>query len=180
MSKNNFYALSGVMGGGKSAVLSRLTELGILCVPEPAREILAEQRRIKAMGVPEKNPGLFTMLMLSRSMHNYSAHRSEAEPVIFDRGIPDMIAYARLFRLEKTPYANAAQEIRYNPNVFYFSAWENIYATDSERIMSFEDASAFGSVVKSIYEGCGYYLLDVPRLTVEERVQFVLNYIKNP
>jgi predicted ATPase len=178
MSKMNFYVLSGAMGAGKSAVLSRLTELGILCVPEPARQILAEQRSIKGMGVPEKSPDLFTMLMLSRSLHNYSAHCSETETVFFDRGIPDMIAYARLFRLDETPYANAAQEFRYNPNVFYFPAWESIYTTDSERKMSFEDASAFGSVVKSIYAECGYHPLDVPRLTVEERVQFILNCIK--
>ena len=168
------------MGAGKSAVLSRLTELGILCVPEPAREILAEQRRIQGTGVPEKRPDLFTMLMLSRSIHSYSAHRPEAETVIFDRGIPDMLAYARLFRLDETPYANAAREFRYNPNVFYFPAWEKIYTTDSERKMSFADASAFGSVLRSIYEGYSYHLLDVPRLTVEERVEFILNCIQNP
>lgn len=176
----NFYILSGAMGAGKSAVLSRLTELGILCVPEPAREILAEQRRIKGMGIPEKSPDLFTMLMLSRSIQDYTAHRPEAETVVFDRGIPDMIAYARLFRLDETPYANAGREFRYNPNVFYFPAWENIYTTDSERKMSFADASAFGKLVKSIYEGCGYHVLDIPHLTVEERVQFILNCIKKP
>lgn len=179
MSKMNFYVLSGAMGAGKSATLSRLTELGMLCVPEPAREILAEQRSIKGRGVPEKSPDMFTMLMLSRSIHDYSIHRPEAETVIFDRAIPDMIAYARLFRLDETPYVNAAQEFRYNPNVFYFPAWEKIYRNDSERKMSFDDASAFGSVVRSIYEGCGYHILDVPRLTVEERVQFILNCIKN-
>jgi predicted ATPase len=89
-----------------------------------------------------------------------------------------MIAYARLFQLDETPYTNAAREFRYNPNVFYFPAWESIYTTDSERKMSFEDASAFGSVVSSIYAGCGYHLLDVPRLTVDERAQFILNCIK--
>ena len=180
MSKTNFYVLSGAMGAGKSAVLARLTELGILCIPEPAREILAEQRTIKGTGVPEKSPDLFTMLMLSRSIHNYTAHRPETETVVFDRGIPDIIAYARLFQLDETPYANAAREFRYNPNVFYFPAWEKIYTTDSERKMSFEDASAFGSILKSIYAGCGYHVLDVPRLTVEERVEFILDCIKNP
>lgn len=174
----NFYILSGAMGAGKSAVLSRLTELGTLCVPEPAREILAEQRKIEGTGVPEKSPDLFTMLMLSRSIHNYSIQRPEAETVLFDRGIPDMMAYARLFGLDETPYANAAREFLYNPNVFYFPAWEEIYTTDSERKMSFAEASAFGSVVQSIYEGYGYYLLNVPRLTVEERLQFILDGIK--
>jgi predicted ATPase len=89
MTKNNFYVLSGAMGGGKSAVLSRLRDFGIHCVPEPAREILAEQRIIKAMGVPEKNADLFSMLMLSRSIHDYYENSSVEESVVFDRGIPD-------------------------------------------------------------------------------------------
>jgi predicted ATPase len=86
------------MGAGKSAVLSRLSDFGIYCESEPDREILAEQRLIKARGVPEKNACLFSMLMLSRSIHNYK-NCSPDEVVVFDRGIPDMLAYARLFLL---------------------------------------------------------------------------------
>jgi predicted ATPase len=108
VTRTNFYVLSGAMGAGKSMVLSQLSGLGIPCVPEPAREILAEQRRIHARGVPEKDPDLFSMLMLSRAIHDYQAKSALEEPVVFDRGIPDMVAYARLFRLDETPYRNAA------------------------------------------------------------------------
>ena len=179
MTKINFYVFSGAMGGGKSTVLSRLRDFGIHCVPEPAREILAEQRLIKAMGVPEKNADLFSMLMLSRSIHNYYENSSVEESVIFDRGIPDMIAYARLLTLDETSYRNAAKEFRYNTTVFYFPAWEEIYTTDSERKMSFEDAKAFGAVVRSIYEKFGYRILEVPRFSVEGRVQFIMDNIAN-
>jgi predicted ATPase len=179
MTKINFYVLSGAMGAGKSAILSRLSDLGIHCVSEPAREILAEQRRIQAMGVPEKNADLFSTLMFSRSIHNYDDHSSVEEAVVFDRGIPDMVAYARLFGLDETSYRNAAQEFRYNPTVFYFPAWEEIYTTDSERKMSFEGAKAFGAVVRSIYEKFEYRILEVPRFSLEERVQFILDRIAN-
>ena len=179
MTKTNFYILSGAMGGGKSTVLSRLRDVGIRCVPEPAREILAEQRLIKAMGVPEKNADLFSMLMLSRSIHNYYENSTVEEAVVFDRGIPDMIAYARLFMLDETSYANAAQEFRYNSTVFYLPAWEEIYTYDSERKMSFEQAQDFGSVVRSIYEKFGYRILEVPRFSLEERVRFILDKIAN-
>ena len=175
MTKTNFYVLSGAMGGGKSTVLSRLRDFGIHCVPEPARQILAEQRLIKATGVPEKNADLFGMLMLSRSIHNYYENSSAEEPVVFDRGIPDMLAYARLFSLDETSYANASQEFRYNPTVFYFPAWEEIYTNDSERKMSFEEAEVFGDLVRSIYEKLGYQILEVPRFSLEERIQFILD-----
>ena len=173
MTRTNFYVLSGAMGGGKSIVLSRLSDLGIRCVPEPAREILAEQRRIHARGVPEKDPDLFSMLMLSRAIHSYQENSAREEPVVFDRGIPDMVAYASLFELDEMAYRNAAQEFRYHRTVFYFPPWEEIYTTDSERKVSFEDAKAFGVMVRSIYETFGYQMLEVPRFSVEERVQFI-------
>ena len=161
-------------------VLSRLSDHGIPCVPEPAREILAEQRRIHARGVPEKDPDLFCMLMLSRAIHSYQENSALEHPVVFDRGIPDMVAYARLFELDETPYRNAAQEFRYHRTVFYFPPWEEIYTTDSERKMSFEDAKGFGVVVRSIYETFGYQMLEVPRFSVEERVQFIRDRIADP
>jgi predicted ATPase len=179
MTKNNFYVLSGAMGGGKSTVLARLSGLGIHCVSEPAREILAEQRMIKAMGVPEKNAALFSLLMLSRSIHNYYENSFVEASVVFDRGIPDMLAYARLFGLAETSYANAAKEFRYNPTVFYFPAWEEIYTTDAERKMSFEAAKAFGAVVRSVYENFGYQILEVPRVSLEERVNFIVDSISS-
>jgi predicted ATPase len=177
--KVNFYILTGAMGAGKSTVVSRLRDLGISCIPEPAREILAEQRLIDAMGVPEKNADLFNMLMLSRSIHNYDENGAIEKAVVFDRGIPDMIAYARLFNLDETSYVNAAKEFRYNPTVFYLPAWEEIYTNDSERKMSFEDAKSFGSVVRSIYEELGYRIVEVPRFSLEQRAQFILAEITN-
>lgn len=179
MIKRNFYILSGAMGGGKSTVLATLSDFGHPCIPEPARAILAEQRRINAPGVPEKNADLFSMLMLSRAMHNYEEHRSMTGPIVFDRGIPDMIAYARLFTLDETPYANAAKEFRYHPTVFFFPAWEEIYTTDAERKMNFAAAQAFGAVVQSIYTALGYQILEVPRFSLEERVHFILDRISS-
>jgi predicted ATPase len=173
----NFYILSGAMGVGKTTVLSKLSELGIPCVPEPAREILAEQRLIQGMGVPEKNAGMFSMLMLSRSIYNYFENHAVGKLVIFDRGIPDMHAYAKLFRLDETPYVNAANEFRYNRTVFYLPAWQAIYTNDMERKMSFEDAKAFGDSARSIYEKLGYQILEVPRVSLDERVQFLLDRI---
>jgi predicted ATPase len=164
---------------GKPAALSRLRNFGIHCVSEPAREILAEQRLIQANGVPEKHADLFSILMLSRLIHNYYENDSMKETVVFDRGIPDMLAYARLFRLDETAYANAAQEFRFNTRVFYFPAWEEIYTKDLQRKMSFEEAKAFGDVVRSIHEQFGYRILEVPRSSLEERAQFILDNIAN-
>lgn len=100
MTKTNYFVVTGAIGGGKSTVIREIRKAGIRCVSEPAREILAEQRSIDSDGVPEQNPELFCKLMLSRSLHNYAEGMDVSEVQVFDRGIPDMVAYAELFSIE--------------------------------------------------------------------------------
>jgi len=168
-----FFLLTGAMGGGKSTILGGLKRRGVVCVPEPAREILAEQRSIGADGVPERNPLLFTQLMLSRSLQRYLDFLSHPGPVVFDRGIPDMEAYAGIFGLDPVPFRRAALLHRYHPLVFFFPGWREIYANDDERKIDFEGASEFGRRVKDLYLDLGYQVVDVPLVSAEERVAFV-------
>jgi predicted ATPase len=41
-----FYVLTGGPGAGKTTLLNQLEEMGYMCVPEVAREIIREQMRI--------------------------------------------------------------------------------------------------------------------------------------
>lgn len=165
--------ITGAMGSGKSSVLKLLKLEGLVVVEEPARQILAEQRSIRDEGIPEKNPKLFTQLLLSRAIYQYKQMQGAHDTVIFDRGIPDNIAYAQLFKLDYLPAHNAARLYPYDSNVFIFPAWEEIYTTDDERIMSFEAAKSFGDDVEKIYKEYGYTLIVVPCITPEERVRFI-------
>jgi predicted ATPase len=174
MIKHNYFILTGAMRGGKSTILAKLVEAGVYCVPEPARTLLAEQRMIQSAGVPELNAEAFNGLMLARAIYNYQEKQPLSDSIIFDRGIPDMIAYANLSRLDPTPSINASQAFRYNPTVFYFAGWQEIYTNDEERKIDFVGAQAFGVEVKAIYERLGYRILEVPRLSIAERAKFIL------
>ena len=178
MKQENYIVLTGAMGGGKSTILKALFEMDTVCVPEPARKILFEQRSIEASGVPEIDPGLFTMLMLSRSIHDYNEYDSGHAHIVFDRGVPDMIAYAGLFGLDLHPYRNAAKQYRYNDTVFYFPPWKDIYSTDEERKIGFEGAKAFGVQTKRIYEDLGYNVIEMPLVSIDERARFILKKLK--
>jgi predicted ATPase len=179
MYKNNYFILTGAMGGGKSTVLELLSMPCVSCVPEPARQILYEQRLISSNGVPEKDPNLFNRLMLSRATKFYMDNLSEKTGIcIFDRGIPDLIAYAELFRIDAKIYRNAAKEYRYNKNVFFFKGWEEIYTTDDERKMPYRQANEFGERTIEIYEELEYKIIEVPLISSEERAAFILNKIR--
>lgn len=168
------FVLTGAMGSGKSTVLKLLRDAGLSIIEEPARQILAEQRSIGDEGVPEKNPQYFSQLMLSRAIYQFKQTQELDENIVYDRGIPDMLAYFNLFNLNYLPAKQASILFRYEPQVFIFPAWQEIYATDDERKMSFESARDFGIEVQKIYKECGYSLIHVPCVSPEQRAQFII------
>lgn len=178
MNKDNYYVLTGAFGSGKSTVLALLKQRGFLCVNEPAREVLKEQRSFNGSGVPEKDPALFAELMYKLSALSYDSFKSENAPVIFDRGIPDLIAYAEIFGLDPSEYLAAAGEYRYNANVFCFNAWPDIYVNDDERRADFETSHKFGELVKKIYIQTGYNVVDVPFTDIVNRTGFITDKVK--
>jgi predicted ATPase len=166
------------MGAGKSTVLNGLRASGLKCIDEPARIVLKDQRASGGTGVPDKDPGLFNSLMLNKMMFDFKENADENSPVLFDRGIPDVIAYAQLLNTDRGEAIKASETFKYNTSVFMFSAWKDIYANDEERMMSFELASEFGENVRRVYENAGYEIIDVPFVSVMERVEFIKKCIR--
>lgn len=178
MIKNNYFILTGAMGAGKSTVLDKLKEK-FICIDEPAREILKEERMCGGEGVPEKNAERFNELMLMRMIVEYEENLSNNETIIFDRGLPDIIAYSELLATNSYPSVCAAEKYRYNKFVFMFSGWEDIYINDEERKVDFKTANGFGICAKKKYESYEYKIIAVPFTSVEERVLFIENKIKS-
>ncbi len=167
------------MGAGKSTVLKKLKELNYTCVDEPARQILEEQRLINAAGLPEVDPKLFIELMLSRTTFQYKLLAGKSDLVFFDRGMPDFIGYADLSNIDKETFYNASKAYRFNKHVFMFNGWEEIYTTDEERSMTYDQANKFGKEIRNIYKDCEYIIHDVPFADIDNRIEFIMNKIKN-
>ena len=105
--------------------------------------------------------------MLERMKSDYDRHLS----AFYDRGIPDLVAYARLFGLEPP----RVDDHPYHHRVFVLPAWREIYATDDERKMVFHLAEALGVEVRRIYERLGYEIVDVPKNAPDARARFVID-----
>jgi predicted ATPase len=178
MVKDRCFLLTGAFGSGKSTLLQHLQSRGIRGVVEPARPILAQQRSIQGNGLPERDPRLFVELMFSRMLDTYQQSDTLTGPILFDRGIPDILGYAALFGFGFPPGENAAHLYRYNHHVFIAPAWEQIYRKDDERTVTFSQAREFGNSVRAIYERLGYTLIDLPCVCVEGRADFILRHLK--
>ncbi len=175
MNKNNYYILTGAFGSGKSTILEALKKHGFLCVNEPARVILARQRAINGNGVPETDPCLFTKLMAEQAVKTYAQYIDETKPVIFDRGIPDLAAYVKIFGLDELYYRKISENYKYNSTVFCFNGWREIYINDDERKADFETSNAFGVSVKQIYAELGYNVIDVPFTDIFSRTEYIIS-----
>jgi predicted ATPase len=169
----NLIILTGAPGTGKSTLLQELSTQGVTVMNEPARQILKEQRAIGGRALPEVDPGLFIQMMRERATAQYQAALRCSGPVIFDRGMPDFIAYTRHFNLNEEDDLKAAHEFRYAAQVFICTPWEAIYTTDSERKMSFAAVQDFHESLVKIYQDLGYRLCELPRLNVRERARFL-------
>lgn len=173
MSVDSLIILTGPFGSGKSTLLQHLRTLGFQGIEEPARPILAEQRRIKGTGLPDKDPRLFVDLMLSRMIGDYHRTETVSKPVFFDRGVPDMLAYAAVFGFDYPQGRNAASVYRYHRRVFFAPAWEKIYTTDEERTISYLGTRAFEDELRQVYQQYEYELIDLPCVPVEARAEFI-------
>jgi predicted ATPase len=146
------------------------------CVPEPAREVLAEQRATGGDGIPDRNATRFVDLLLQRSIENHRAASCREGATLFDRGVPDCVAYAEWLGADPGPSVAAARLHRYNPRVLVARPWEEIYGTDDERKMTYAATLEFHLLLERAYANAGYTLVEIPRGSIEDRTAFVVKF----
>lgn len=163
---------------GKTTLLGELEKRNYRCMPEVARRVIQEQMAQNGDALPWKDTERYTDLMLEGSVEIFQ----QADPAFrtfFDRGIPDVMTHATLSGLTFTDKLTSAISMyRYNPAVFILPPWEDIYETDNERKQTWEEAVATFDPLKQTYVDCGYVLVEVPRLPLAERADFLLRYVE--
>lgn len=116
--------------------------------------------------------------MLGWEMRSWHEAQGTDDPVVFDRGIPDVIGYLQLYVGEAPTHVHAAAELyRYRPTVFFAPPWPEIFGQDAQRGQDFHEAVATADAMEQAYSMAGYDLLPLPLTTVEARVDFVLQVL---
>ena len=179
MENQNLFVVTGGPGSGKTTVLRELERRGFRVVPEVARQIIQEQIRAGGIAVPWGDREHYTRLMFDRSVRSFKAHTAATEPTFSDRGIPDVLCYARLIGFkDDNPIRRACKEFRYAPRVFFAPAWREIYQSDTERKQDFDEAIRTADMMGKVYRECGYSLIELPKSSPPERAEFVLNELR--
>ena len=149
-----------------------LLETEMPTVAEPARRVLAEQRRIGGTATGDQDPAAFVALMRDLAISDYDQATGKTA---FDRGLPDLLAFTAYYELPNDPVRAAIERHPYRSPVFFFPPWEAIYENDDERTLDFAGAAAFGELIRAGYLKSGYQLVNVPTGTPEQRARFILD-----
>lgn len=163
--------LSGTACTGKSSVAKELKALGHNIIDEPARTLIKLFRETDESKLPWNNRPAFQLEVEQQCYNDFMNN----EHGYFDRSLVDEIGYRNHYNIEVGEALHKrAMECRYD-KVFFFPPWREIYVKDEERVEDFELAE---QISKSLYAGyitCGYDVIMVPKISIPERLEFILN-----
>lgn len=177
---NNLIVFTGGPGAGKTSVIEKLIELGYVCAPEVGRKVIKHQVAIDGDALPWKDKVAFRDEMIVEEKKNHEAYKCRDDLVFFDRCIVDSYGYSQLENLPiSQALMDACQHIRYANPVFVFPLWEAIFANDKERKQDFAEAVRTYQAIVAAYQQYGYELIEVPTVSIEQRVDFILERLKD-
>lgn len=165
------YVITGGLGVGKTSLLAALSS-EFTTLAEPARELIAEHRAATGEPTLDERPQTFVSRLIDRSIAKYHSVPDSAV-AIFDRGLPDCLAYAVVSGVDSRRALEISGRLRYDAPVFVAPPWKEIYANDEMRRATFEQAETFYEEIVSAYDRLDYELIELPRAPIEARVEVI-------
>ena len=173
--EDRFFVLTGGPCSGKSTLIAALQRAGFQAMPEAGRAIIQQQVAIDGPALAWKDPGLFAELGLSWEMRSYREALQLTGPVFFDHSLAGSPGYYRLMGLPVPAHVHAAAStMRYHRRALIAPPWAEIYENDAERKQTWEEAVATYEHIVETYTEYGYDLVELPKVSVQDRVQFVV------
>ncbi|NAW97241.1 AAA family ATPase [Vibrio sp. V23_P3S9T160] len=176
---NNRVVFTGGPGSGKTSVIKFLEQLGYPSATEVGRKVIQIQTERDGVALPWKDKVAFRDAMVLEELNNYKAHDNSVL-TFFDRSIIDSYGYSQLEKIAISEILlSSCSELTYHRKVFIFPPWETIYENDIERKQDFNEAVATYHEMVKAYEKFGYELIEVPKVSVRERAEFILDSVGN-
>ncbi len=179
--------ITGGPSSGKTSVILALENRGYYCIPELVRSLTAAENDAENAGsiitnpiLSVKDPVAFNHKLLEGRIAQYrSAEKTDYNIVFFDRGIPDVHGYMTCFGQQyDEAFERPAHIFRYD-RVLLMPPWREIYATDAERFESYEESERIFTSLEKTYQNFGYETTLIPKGSVSERTDFILDLV-NP
>ena len=157
-------------------MLEELSRRGFATIVEPGRRIVREELACEGEALPWKNPMAFARRALQVAKSDFERALSLDGPVFFDRSAIDAAAY--IFLLDPSTRLNdLLGSMRYGKSVFMTPPWPELFQQDEERGHDMQQARGEYDRLVTVYPVLGYDLILLPKLSVEERADFLLDQL---
>jgi predicted ATPase len=173
---NRFIVISGCSGAGKSTLLAELAPRGFATVEEPGRRIVREELVSGGTALPWVDAVAFARRLTAMAQADYEAARRLPGPMFFDRGLIDA-AVALEYLAGEVVLTDLAPRYRYSSPVFLAPPWPELFVSDAERRHDFASAVAEYDRLAAAYPALGYDVVTLPKVSVAERVVFILEQV---
>lgn len=177
--KTKRIVLTGGPSTGKTTLINHLLSKGYACEKEMSRHVILEAQTQGIAQLFLTDPLLFSQKLLVGRFQQYkNATAVAADLLFYDRGMPDVTAYMDYVgALYPHDFAETIYNNRYDL-VFLLPPWKEIHVTDNERYETFEQGELIYDYLKKGYKQFGYTIIEVPSGSVDERINFILKFIK--
>ena len=170
---SGFIVFSGCSGGGKSTLLAELARRGFATIEEPGRRVVREELASGGSALPWIDTIAFARRITAMAQADYEAARTLPGPVFFDRGLIDATV-ALEYLTGEAALTDLAARYRYASPVFLAPPWPELFTSDAERRHDFASAVAEYDRLAAAYPALGYDVITLPKISVAERVVFIL------
>lgn len=182
------YILTGGPGVGKTTLIERLAKMDYHIIPEVARQVIREQlyeeekradKNYKGI-LPWTNLEKFQELVIERQLvyeQYYDYLLINVKDAFLDRSVIDNIAYSEIGNVTINRDMNRLIKSRDYHTVFYL---ENIAAfkTDYERRETKTEAKILHEKLLEVYQRYELNIIKVPAMSIEDRLELILNEIR--
>ncbi|MDN3700535.1 AAA family ATPase [Vibrio artabrorum] len=167
--------ITGGPGAGKTTLIDALGDIGFPIFAESSRQLIEQQSQLENGILPWLDLPGFARLCLT-VMSEQKDQANQHPIALLDRAIPDICGYLSQARLEiDEAYREASQG--YHRQVLFCRPEASIYVQDDVRPYPFEEALEIHHALVTVYQELGYETVEVPFMSVKERVQFVEQYL---
>ena len=174
MIQTNWHVITGAPSSGKTTLINRMANMGYRIAPEVARnyirQLIAHNHKLEEVK--------HDVLPLQRKILTIMLERERQLPIdeiiFFDRGTPDSAAYFRYHHLDDNHVINACKHQRYK-KVFYCHGLPVVH----DAIRDEDDVSAkkIGEYIYDAYINLGYQLIELPAVSIENRLEIILSHM---
>ena len=167
--KNDKIIISGPPSSGKSTIITELKKRKFKCFLE------INPNEIKNNKIKNDK------YLLSEFLFNHRKKEHDKKTIstsFYDRSMIDVIAYLNYWKITyPIDWNRIIKKSNYTKKIFYTPVWKDIYKKTNTRLESYEESKIIDHFLKKTYLDFKYTLIKVPKVNINERVNFIIENI---